>query len=704
MGAKKDITLNVEGMTCSNCAMGISRYLEKKGLEEVSVNFSTQEASFRLDDQHELSTIIKGIESIGYRVLSDDQAKQTGYSAIEKKFIASLFFTVPLFLHMFFPKDSFLNNGWVQLGICIPVFLIGTWHFGKSAWNSLKTGVPNMDVLIFIGISSAFGYSLAGLFLKLGYDYLFFETAATITTLVLLGNVIEHRSVKQTTTAIQELSKLQPQRAIRVISNLLSSSGESTEEIDYKEIRQGDVLLVNAGSAIPTDGRIEWGEAVIDESMISGESIPVDKQVGNQVIGGTILKEGPIRIKASAVGEETVLSKIIELVKKAQTEKPDIQRLADKISQYFVPIVLVIAIGTFFISHFVLDVVMRQALLNSVAILVIACPCAMGLATPTAVMVGIGRAARNGILIKGGATLEVFARVQQVIFDKTGTLTTGEFEIREIGVESGTEEEVKKVLATLEQHSAHPIAKSIVRSLKGMPTMTFREISEEKGLGVKGVTDNGDTYQAGSHRLLQGQEAGSHHVYVLKNEKLIGWVDLVDEVKEDAASLVAYLKSMNIEPIMLSGDSEARCKEVADQLGIDQVYSDRSPEEKLEMVESLSANKQTAMVGDGINDAPALAKADIGVSLSSGTQVAIHAASIILLQGKLEYLEMALKVSRHTLKTIKQNLFWAFFYNVIAIPIAAIGLLNPMVAALSMAFSDVFVIGNSIRLRTKKLY
>jgi len=704
MSASKKITLNVEGMTCANCALGIKKQLEKKGMEEVSVTFSTGEASFVNSAKLSLEEVTANINSLGFKVV-DKIEEDEGLSLIEKKFYFSLIFTIPLFLHMFFGHDFILNNVWVQLSLCTPVFLVGLSHFGKSAFGSLKTGVPNMDVLIVIGITSAFGYSLYGTMAYLGmpeaHNFLFYETAATITTLVLLGNVLEHRSVKQTTTAIKELNQLQKTEAKRILPN-----GE-IELVDYNDIKEGDVLQFNTGDKVAVDGEIIWGDAVINESMISGESTPVNKTILNKIIGGTIVEDGSIKMRAEKVGDETVLSKIIELVKNAQQDQPEIQKLGDKVSSVFVPIVIGIASLTFIITYFVLDFALQQSMMQSIAVLVISCPCAMGLATPTAVMVGIGRAARKGILIKGGSTLEQFAVAKNIVFDKTGTLTTGNFIIEKTKLYAlASEQELKDILFSLEQHSSHPIAKSIVNYLRA-DAIPFElvDVKEIKGKGLEAKDAAGNHYQLGSYRLVENlTKYQDHSIYIVKNKELIAGVDIEDELKENVAETIELLNQQNLNTVMLSGDRAEKCKELATAIGIKTVYSQQLPDEKLKIIEKLQIDSPAVMVGDGINDAPALAKASVGVSLSNATQIAVQTAQIVLLNDKdLSQVYEAYLISKHTLKTIKQNLFWAFAYNIVAIPIAAFGFLNPMVAALAMAFSDVIVIGNSIRLKRKKL-
>ena len=695
-------TLHIKGMTCANCATGIQKHLNSKGLHKSTVSFANAEASIYHSEKWNVQAIIQELESIGFKASTN--SIQQNDDRIEKLFAICLLFTIPLFAHMFLAHDHFLQNPILQIILCLPVYSIGLMHFGKSAINSLKVGVPNMDVLIIMGTTASFAYSLTGTFLHWGTDevhqFLFFETTATIITLVLLGSVLEHRSIKQTTSAIQELSTMQELLATREIAK------GKMEQIPFKQIKKEDILIVNSGDKIPTDGVITQGTGILDESMLTGESKAVRKVQKDRVTGGTILVDGNLKIKAIQVGEETVLSQIIEMVKKAQNNKPKIQQLGDKISAVFVPVVLTIAALTFFISHFVLNISITDAIMRAVAVLVISCPCAMGLATPTAVMVGLGRAAKSGILVKGGNTLESFAQVKHIFFDKTGTLTTGNFKIQKINCDTENLKEVKELLYHLEQHSSHPIAKSIVKELEGKTdSIHINEIQEHKGKGIEGKW-NKHHYFLGSYAIAQELTEDSYHsLYLLKNNQLFATIDIEDEVKPNAQQIIQSIKLAELNPIMLSGDKKEKCIALAKNLHIETVYSEQLPYQKLQRIADFKERGTTAMVGDGINDAPALAQADVGISLSSGTQIAIQSAQIVLLNGNdLGKISEALNISKHTLLTIKQNLFWAFSYNIIAIPIAAMGLLNPMWGALFMAFSDIVVVGNSLRLKKKTLH
>ena len=701
--------VGIEGMDCSNCALGIKRYLEKKGLQQVEVSFANAEASFELSDNLTYEEVVSGIEKLGYHVVeeSDETAEaaetpEKGWSAIEWKLAISAVFTLPLLLSMFLPF-AVLHQPVVQMLLCLPVFIIGAHHFGGSAFKSLRTGIPNMDVLIIIGTSAAFLYSLIGLTFALGHNFMFWETAATIITLVLTGNVIEHRSVRQTGSAIRELSKLQPATARRIKIDPQTGS-ETVEEVSAKSIRVGQVFLVNTGDRIPTDGVVIWGSGGANEAMMTGESLLIEKGENSALIGGSVLETGSLKMRATKVGKDTALAQIIELVKRAQANQPPIHKLADRISAVFVPLVLLISALTFLGGYYLFAIGFTQAALNAIAVLVISCPCAMGLATPTALTVGLGRAAKNGILVKSGTVLETIAKAQTVVFDKTGTLTTGLFTLQNLHT-TLPQEEFKSILLGLELHSAHPLAKAMVQALASQHTpLPLAEVTELKGMGIMGKDEQGNTYMAGSYNIAdEFTTDNTHNVYVLKNGNLVGWADLADEIRPEAADTIRLLQHNNLQPILLSGDNEAKTQAAARQLGISRFYAGKQPHEKLEMIASLSQQGVTLMVGDGINDAPALAKASAGVALSNASQVAIDAADVVLLNSNLRSLNTAIALCRHTLLTVKQNLFWAFFYNILAIPLAAVGLLSPMIAAFAMAFSDVIVIGNSLRLKTKRV-
>jgi len=597
-----------------------------------------------------------------------------------------------------------LMNPWLQLGLCLPVYIIGMDFFGRSAWKSIRNGMPNMNVLVALGATAAFVYSLAGTLLKLGPTYLFYESAASIITLVFLGNFLEDASIHSTQRALNKLAKSQ-----KVMANMIAFDDQHQEVIlpvENTSLRHGDLILIKSGEQVPADSKILWGDATVNESIITGESLPVTKKAKDRIVGGSIVIDGAIRAQVMAESKDSVLANIIDLVKRAQSERPPVQQLADKISAVFVPVVLGIAAITFIVNYFILHQ-FQPSLMRSIAVLVIACPCAMGLATPAAIAVGLGRAARNGVLFRNARSLELFRTIKQVVFDKTGTLTTGQFAIDKSGLSenaSVNNEEFRRIVFSLEKYSNHPIAQCIESDWKQSNELKWQKIEEIKGTGMRAETKEGDVYQAGSYTVAMAHtKDDTHNVYVVKNDELLGWIDVKDEVRPEAISIVQYLRHRNIRTILLSGDRESRCRQLANFIGIDEVISEKSPQEKLSVVEDLTLQGPTVMVGDGINDAPALAKATIGVSLSEASQVAMQTADVVLMDHGLKHLLLSLGLGRHTYITIKQNLFWAFFYNIIAIPIAAFGFLTPTFSALVMGLSDVVLAINSVRLFVKKV-
>lgn len=708
MNTSEKTILDIEGMDCSSCALSIEKKLNERGLKNVSVSFPNAEAVFTNEANLSMASIVTDIESLGYKVVQDQNNNhKVWYKTTAGRFYFTLPFSAVLMLHMIFP-DSFLSNHWVQLILCLPVFIMGWISFGKSSIASTLNGTPNMDVLILLGSSAAFVYSLLGMLLMPhSHQMLFFETTSTIITLVLLGNLIEQRTVQQTTTAIRDLAKLQPQTAQKVF---LFLGEEKTESISFKEIKTGDILLVNTGDKIPADGEIIWGQGTVNESMITGETLPVERVMQGKVLAGTILEQGTFKIRVTKSNEDSALAHIIALVKEAQRNKPEIQKLGDKVSNIFVPSVVIISIITFLVTYFVIEKSFATSLINAIAVLVISCPCAMGLATPTAVMAGLGRASKNGMLIKGATTMETLSKAKIIFFDKTGTLTKGNFVLEDLKLYTDLSiQEVKDIIFSIESHSSHPIAKALCSNLKqGATPKKFAQIIEHKGLGLEANDELGNTYLLGSKSLLIENKIESdetdYDIYLCLNGKLHAAFRIVDEVKDDAKLLIQKLKELNFEVVMLSGDKKEKCASVAAALGIQKVYSEQLPSQKLEILRNYGSTQTTVMVGDGINDAPALSAAHVGISLSSASEAAINAAQIVLIkpQQMMDVFEV-IKLSKATMQTIKQNLFWAFIYNVIAIPIAAAGFLNPMIGALSMAFSDVIVVGNSIRLKFRKV-
>jgi Cu+-exporting ATPase len=701
------IQWKVDGMTCANCALTINKYLDKQGMKNVRVNPLDAEVTFDMVEATPVVDLIKGIEGLGYQVTEGSQvtgAPKKGFLHSQtQKLLFCLPFTLVLMLHMLesWLPIHWLMNPWIQLSLCIPVYLVGMSFFGKSALISLKNKMPNMNVLVALGASAAFFYSLTGTLIGRGEEFLFYETAATIITLVFFGNYLEDRSMQSTQRALKALMKSQ-----KVMANMIAFDENHQEvifPIENTQLKVGDLILIRSGEQVPIDAKILWGDAHVNESLLTGESIPIHRQAKDKIIGGSVLESGSVKAQVTATGNDTVLSGILQLVKQAQGEKPPIQHLADKISAVFVPLVVGIAVVTFVVNFFVTDT-FTDALMRSIAVLVIACPCAMGLATPAAIAVGMGRAARSGILFRNATSLENFRTITQVVFDKTGTLTTGGFKMSAFDTMGMPEEEWKTIIYSLEKYSNHPIAQCITATFKMKSEIRWEKIEEIKGLGMKGIDKDGNTYWAGSYKLVadKGGEGG-HNVYVLKNDKLIGWIDVQDEIRTESKEVISYLKSKNLKTILLSGDRKEKCDLIATSLGIDEVIAEKTPEEKLTIISQLNAATPTAMVGDGINDAPALAKATIGISLSEASQLAIQSAQVVLMNSGIKNLPLALGLGKHTYATIRQNLFWAFFYNIIAIPIAALGFLTPTFGALVMGMSDVVLAVNSVRLFFKKV-
>jgi Cu+-exporting ATPase len=699
----KCVELKIEGMDCAQCAIGISRFLEKKGLDDVYVDFQTGEAQFVINNEStSLDEIKKGIQKLGYTVKKDVSNRLTDASI---KLWVSLFFTTPLLLFhalmAFGVHYPFMHNIWISFFLAAPAIYIGIIHFGNSAYQSLKLGIPNMDVLIFTGGAAATIYSGIGL-IKMDQNLNFFETAAGIFTLVLLGNWLEKKAVNQTTSAIKDLANLQ-----KVTARRQNAEG-SIEDIESSQINLKDLLLVSMGEIVPADLFITSGEALIDESLITGESMPVLKKAGDLAIGGTRLFDGNIWGEVKAKGKEAVVGNMIALVKMARNDKPALQRFADKISAIFVPVVLILSFSTFLFALFIFDLSYQESLLRAIAVLVISCPCALGLATPTAVMVGVGRLAKNGVIIKGGSTLEALGKLKTMVFDKTGTLTTGEFTISEPLFTSPAEVAfVKTICYELEKISSHPIAKSILNtfqpSLNPSLLPIFSQIWEEKGVGVHAKDSEGKLYFLGNWpENKSNKPAGDLFLFI--NEEIKAAFHISDKLRPEALSIIQGLQNRNITTWLLSGDNEDKTKKVAYDLGIDHYFSKKLPNEKLDIISRFSNENPTAMIGDGVNDAPALSRATVGISISNASQMAVQSAQVILMNGNLNKLLEALDISKLTVKTLKTSIFWAFSYNIVAIPLAMCGFLNPTWGALFMAFSDMIVIGNALFLNYRKLY
>lgn len=643
----------------------------------------------------------------------DKELREKEIKTLKRDFIISTILTIPLFAAMFFHMagvHTILSEGWFQLLLATPVqFFIGA-RFYKGAYHSLKGGGANMDVLIAMGTSAAYLYSIYNMII--GVAELYFETSAMIITLILLGNLFEAVAKGKTSDAIKKLMGLQPKTAV-----VIKDGREVEVSIDDLEI--GDIVVVKPGEKVPVDGIIVDGHSTIDESMLTGESIPVDKTVDDQVVGATINKVGAFKFRATQIGKDTVLSQIIQMVEDAQGSKAPVQRLADKVSGIFVPTVIVIALVTFLGFYFI-GGDLGRGIINAVAVLVIACPCALGLATPTAIMVGTGKGAENGILIKSGEHLEKAHKMNSIIFDKTGTITKGQPEVTDIVTFNNyQEDELLRIAASAEKVSEHPLGTAIVNHAeeKGLSLKDTEDFTSITGRGLRARFEGKDVL-IGNRRLMEENHIEINHiedqVSSLEEEgktamitsidgKASGIVAVADQIKETSLKAIEDLQKMGLEIYMITGDNERTARAIANKVNIENVLADVLPENKASKVEELkSAGKHVGMVGDGINDAPALAESDVGFAIGTGTDVAIEAADITLMGGDLKGVVTAIKLSRKTMKTIKQNLFWAFFYNSVGIPFAALGFLNPMVAGAAMAFSSVSVVTNSLRLRNFK--
>ncbi len=721
-------TLLIEGMTCAACSTRVDKVLNKiDGVVKANVNLSTNKAIVEfpsgLISEEEL---IKVVEKAGYKAeveLERDldrekELREKEIKSLKTSFIISAILSVPLFSAMFFHMagvdnalSNLLNNGWFQLLLATPVQFIIGYRFYKGAYNSLRGGGANMDVLIAMGTSAAYFYSVYHLII--GVNEFYFESSAVIITLILLGKLFEAIAKGKTSEAIKKLMGLQPKTA-KVIRDGVEI------DLPLEKLEIGDIIVVRPGEKVPVDGIIVEGNSALDESMITGESIPTDKTVGDGVIGATINKFGAFKFEATKIGKDTVLSQIIKLVEDAQGSKAPVQRLADKISGVFVPIVVLIAAATFLIFTFLMKD-FNAGLINAVAVLVIACPCALGLATPTAIMVGTGKAAELGILIKSGEHLELTHKMDTIIFDKTGTITKGEPEVTDIlSLKDMNDDELLRIAASVERASEHPLGQSIVKmgiekKLELTDPESFSSIpgkgleAKFQGLDVlignrRLMNDNNITIEdVEENKMLKLEESGKTAMLIALDGQLTGIIAVADQIKETSLEAIKQLASMGLEVYMITGDNERTARAIAKDIGITNILADVLPENKAAKVEELkSQGKHVGMVGDGINDAPALAAADVGFAIGTGTDVAMEAADITLMRGDLNGVVTAIRLSHQTMRIIKQNLFWAFFYNSIGIPFAALGFLNPMVAGAAMAFSSVSVVTNSLRLKKFK--
>ncbi len=711
-----NVKLPIVGMHCASCAAKIEGALKKaEGVNSVSVNFATEHANIEFDESktsvEKLANIIK---ELGYKVVknagSEDKEREKERFTLKKLFLFSLVLSLPLFI---------ISMPLMWLGISLPydkliMFLLATpvqfivgWRFYKGAWSALKSHSANMDTLIAIGTSAAYFYSVAATFVLEGHVY--FEASAVIITFIILGKWLEAVTKGKTSSAIKKLLGLQAKTAT-VIRN-----GKEVQ-ILIEDVKVGDLIIVKPGQKIPVDGVVVSGNSSVNESMITGESMPVEKRKGDQVIGATMNKNGTLTFKATKVGKDTLLSQIVKLVEDAQTSKAPIQKLADKVSSYFVPSIIVTALSVFFFWYFIIGKDLHFAISIFVAVLIIACPCALGLATPTAIMMGTGKGASYGILIKDAAALETIHKANAIVFDKTGTLTAGKPEVTDV-----IGKDVLKYAAIAEKRSEHPLAEAILDKVKSVPNAS----------SFKAITGQGVVAKYGKKQILLGNRTlmkshkisfASHDdkVVALENEgktvmllavdkKLLGLIAVADTLKENSKRAINKLKQMGKSVYMITGDNKRTADAIAKQLGIDNVLAEVLPADKEKEIRKLQKQgKIVAMVGDGINDAPALAQANVGIALGAGTDVAIETGQIVLIKNDMQDVVTAIDLSEYTVRKIKQNLFWAFFYNAASIPIAAgilypFGfLLNPMIAGAAMAFSSVSVVSNSLLMKRYK--
>ncbi|WP_139490681.1 heavy metal translocating P-type ATPase [Brevibacillus dissolubilis] len=722
-------TLDVKGMTCAACATRIEKGLKKvPGVTEANVNLNMERATIQYNPEEvSVTDLIQKVKDIGYEahIHTDDQPKadnkEEELSRHKYRFIASAILSLPLLYTMIAHfgfhgayMPHWLMNPWVQLALATPVQFIIGWPFYRSAFKALKNGSANMDVLVSLGTSAAYFYSLAATLAGRG-DQLYFETSAVLITLIILGKWFEAIAKGRTSEAIKKLMGLQAKNATVIRNNQEMS-------IPIEEVIVGDEILVKPGEKIPVDGVVLTGNSAVDESMLTGESVPVDKKQGDEVIGATINKNGVLTFRATKIGKDTALAQIIKVVEDAQGSKAPIQRMADVISNVFVPIVVGLAVLVFLAWYFFVDAGnFAHALENAIAVLVIACPCALGLATPTSIMVGTGKGAEHGILFKGGEHLEAAHKLDTIVLDKTGTITKGEPSLTDVIPYGNFQaDEMLRLTATAEKNSEHPLAEAIVKGAleKGVGLTTSESFEAIPGFGLRAQVE-GRTLYIGTRKLMnreniditqaisqmeQLESDGKTAMLVAIDNQLAGMVAVADTIKESSREAIAELKKLGLEVVMITGDNRRTAEAIARQVGVDTIRAEVLPEDKAKEVEAFQKQgKKVAMVGDGINDAPALATADVGMAIGTGTDIAMEAADITLMRGELTSIAEAIKLSKKTMGNIKQNLFWALFYNTIGIPIAAIGLLAPWVAGAAMAFSSVSVVLNALRLKRVKI-
>lgn len=676
-------TIHVSGMSCPGCAGKVSGYLASQNIA-CDIDFASGQLRIKSGDVEKVSSLVK---SLGYSV-NDPKSEDHDHSHDRSRLtvLIAVALTAPLVLGHVLGLHAF-HNPWLQLGLSTPVYLIGAFHFGRSAWIGLKSGVAHMDLLVILGATAAYIYSLIGLIFNLGDSYLFFESAASIITFVMVGGLVEQLAVKRTTSALQALKDLRPTRV-----KLLNDQGR-IDEVAIDALSVGHEVALGIGDSVPCDGEVSAGIGEVDESTLTGEPVPVTKFGGSRVFAGTTVVSGSFSVRVSSIGSQTVLGQIIETVASAQFGKPRIQRLGDRVSAVFVPAVIVLAIFAF-IGNIYFGVSASDALLRAIAVVVIACPCAMGLATPVAIMVCLGELAKKGVLIKSGDIIEALAEVKFAFLDKTGTLTKGIVDAT-LTQSSIPESELGSIIVALEQNSSHPIARALTKKFADSAPLALEQIEEKPGVGVFGK-DGATTFDIQRIISSTGCDIG-----VFKDGVQVAAFKLNDTLRPESITAVAKLKEQGISVYILSGDNESRCQAMAAQLGIP-AHSNLLPEMKLEKIKQISAGQLSIFVGDGINDVLGLAGAGIGISFSQASDIAVKTAPVVITRADLMMIPGIMMYSRTVLRTIKQNLFWAFFYNIAAIPVAAFGLLTPTFAAIVMGLSDVVVVGNSLRLRGRR--